>query len=398
MSKTPNVCPFLSTDEEIKREITPLRDGEVARMSQTLLDEQSHSVETLIDFEKDLRSRWSYGLELDPAGTEEDIARTLRQVAAAAMSTVTYTHLLHKIVPVLEQTDQISPALPHTYDFSVDKFVPRLRGPIARGVNGLFRQLMDTSDEVLDEISGNPDHSRHSLWLAFEGAHQLLKATSSFPDFPSDVRHSWRMVAADNSWRTLETLIHLGHSHTVSTGDFPTKQALMQKAVRSVDALAWAATIKSTALRKLYDNFTIAQDFEDYQGKSLHDVSEFMPNRKAILKVSPVNHRDYVFKRKSLADGPWPKAAYCPGVPVLRMQSKEDREIVERFFNYFEQRFYAKFSRIKGENDKGDNGRKDDEGYFDRVTVCLLLGVLYAGDTIYANWPTGLKSAIALRV
>ncbi|HYG84432.1 MAG TPA: hypothetical protein VD907_06175 [Verrucomicrobiae bacterium] len=385
MSIRPSIehCPVsLHPEEEIRREIAPLKDGEITRIGQEILDNQEQSIEILIDFEEKLRARWSYALELNPEETGLKIARTLRQITFAAMSTVTFTELLHHVTPVLERTDRLDPPLSRVYSFSFEDACPPHRGSAARGIHSLFNQFMTHSNKVFDEISGNQDHPRHSLWLAFEGANEFLKNYAQ-TKLVRDARAGWEVVAADTSWRIIETLTQLGHSHTLITKEFPTKEKLMRKAVETIDQLSWPASMKSDALRTLYANFSIDQEFELFEGLSLHNTSEFMPGRNPILRMANHDPRMYEYNHPSLENGPWRKAGFCPAVPVLRMPSQEDRQIVERFYRYFEQRFNLKIMRSTDENNQGD-------GRFDRVTIGLLLGVLYAGETIYANWPTKL--------
>lgn len=382
MSSSPELCPVNHREQkEEKAEMLPLKDGEIDRAAQGLLDGSEYSVEMLIDLEHELRARWALGLKLNPEETEHKIARTLRKVTFAAMSTITYTHLLHQLTPSLEADDRLDTPLSREPTFT-HSFIPVQHGSAAHYTSSMYNKLMTSSNEVFDSIIDDPSHPRHNLWVAFEGAHAFMSYTTPYRTFSKDVRKSWGETMVDGARVTLETLLNLGHSHTILSENFPTKHELMRKAVQNIDTLSWPATTNISMARRLFFGDTLAEDFADkYEGARLVNTSEFMPEREPLLVSSHIDPRDYRLRQSSLNDGPWRKAGFCPAVPILQMQSPEDRQIVERFFQYFENRFNHKIMRVKNEHGEG-------EGHFDRATVALLIGVLYAGETVFANWPT----------
>lgn len=346
------------------------------RQAQLLLDEPEKSIERMLEYEEMLQDNLGLMGVHRPDKYREKLVRHMRKPILAALTSLYYTEVVKDVLPKLEQdTLEISTKT------ELRGYFREYSGATARFADTMRSHMRPCFDKKRTQLE-NPKDEYHNLWLCYDAVVDMYR----FNGLQNFQATRERVVSLDGILdeainTTLDLLIQMGRQAiplsqlAESQGTEP--QKLADEAVRNADLGVQLAGTNNRLTQALIHSNPASLHFEKYESTTLHDEQAFMAERPQLFTR---DSHGLAFRHPSLQNQTWPVEGFCPATPTLRPSDPEDRQAVERFFYFFENRYQCEVNRTRNEHGEGI-------GAFDRATVVMLLGAYVAGQTLFRAWP-----------
>jgi len=383
---------FHPAETETRPELRPLTDYEIEREAQKLLDDDHACSETLKALQSEIKVRYALSFIEDPDRAARTAHDLLRKITLSAFSTATCTDAMQQTTVMLESPGSATPMLSpqSTYELCYSDAKVTYTGSTARYMDSFCSFLGKNAKETIRgmEAPSHPHHHLRNCTVDTEFDYRKWRTDQGLPyglDYNSVPTDYWpKSTVEDNSKVSLEVILNFWLSYTRICNRIPGKAEFMERFVKQVDSLTWAATSNKNIFMPMVHIDPMAPEVAAYEFKKIRDIQTLFPERKSMFTPSRFSPTTLVYDHPSLVNGPWPRSRGCPAVSALQTPRKDDQEAVEHFFKYFENRFNTVIPRIQNKDPSAN-------GTYDRATVLLLMGLLFAEHTILDALPTNAE-------
>lgn len=358
----------------------PVSGLNAEKQAQLLIDEPAGSIDAMCAYEEMLQESLAVVQLHRPEEAHNRFVRHMRQPILAALTTHWYVDLMKNILPELEQDSlEISDA-----ESIQNGSRGVYRGAAARFVGTLTNHFQSSFNDVRQKME-NPEDEYHNLWLCHDAGVDLMKSAHlSSSSLSKERLLNLRGLIEDNADVSLDIILQqCRHAMPLNSPPVSSDMSkLTSEIIHNINLPRTLATTNGNLMTKLIHGNPVGLHFEMYEHSSLEDELDFLAECPELFAAG----LNMTFRHPSLHQEAWPTAGFCPAPQVLRPRSSADRQVVEDFFHFFENRYGYKINRRH-------DASSEQAGAFDRVSALMLLATYIAEKTIFPAWPRILCGA-----